>query len=124
MGRVVHFEITADDVPRAKKFYEIFDWDIKDSGMPELGENKYMVAKTGKEGDTGTDGAIMSRSFRADPTIIWIAVDDIDQMAEKVKASGGQVAGKKQTVPGVGDTIYIKDTEGNTVGLIQPLPRQ
>jgi predicted enzyme related to lactoylglutathione lyase len=31
--KIVHFEITADDVQRAKKFYEVFDWKIEDSGM-------------------------------------------------------------------------------------------
>lgn len=119
MGRVIHFEITADDVARAKKFYEIFNWDIKDADMPGLGINKYLIARTGD--GQGTDGAIMTREFRKDPTIIWISVDDIDQMAEKVETAGGKVSGKKQMVPGVGYTIYIKDTEGNTVGLIQPL---
>jgi predicted enzyme related to lactoylglutathione lyase len=123
MGRVVHFEITADDVERAKKFYEIFDWDLTDADMPGLPSMQYLIAKTG-EGDIGTDGAIMSRRFRQEPTIIWISVDNLDDMVEKVKASGGKTAGNKQTVPGVGDTIYVTDTEGNTIGLIQALPQQ
>jgi hypothetical protein len=123
MGRVVHFEITADDVARAQKFYKIFDWDIMDADMPGLPSMQYLIAKTG-EGDPGTDGAIMSRQFRPDPTIIWISVDDLDEMIRKVNAAGGKVVGEKQTVPGIGDTVYIKDTEGNTVGMIQPLPRQ
>jgi predicted enzyme related to lactoylglutathione lyase len=42
---------------------------------------------------------------------------------ERVIAAGGAVLGEKQTVPGVGDTIYATDTEGNTFGIIQPLPR-
>jgi predicted enzyme related to lactoylglutathione lyase len=124
MGRVVHFEITADDVARAKKFYEIFDWDINDAPMPGLGSMKYMIAKTGKEDEMGTDGAIMTREFRKEPTIIWVAVDDLDEMVEKVKQAGGKTAGDKQQVPGIGDTIYVTDTEGNTIGLIQALPRE
>ncbi len=120
MGRVVHFEITADDVARARKFYEIFDWEISDAGMPG---GEYWLAKTG-EGGMGIDGAIMPRAYKPQPTIAWMAVDDLDDMIEKVKAAGGSVNGEKQTVPGVGDTIYITDTEGNTVGLLQPLPRQ
>jgi predicted enzyme related to lactoylglutathione lyase len=43
-------------------------------------------------------------------------------MVDKVKAAGGEIVGERQTVPGVGDTIYAKDTEGNTFGIIQPLP--
>jgi hypothetical protein len=120
MGRVVHFEITADDTARAKKFYEIFDWKINSSGMEGV---EYWMAKTGND-PMGIDGAIMPRSYRSQPTIIWISVDDLDAMIEKVKSSGGKVLGEKQTIPGVGDTIYITDTEGNTVGLMQPLANQ
>ncbi len=119
MGRIVHFEITADDVARAKAFYEIFDWEITDSGMPGA---EYWLAHTGA-GDMGTDGAIMPRSFNPQPAILWVGVDDLDAAIGKVLAAGGSLAGDKQTVPGVGDTVYAKDTEGNTFGMIQPLPR-
>lgn len=121
MGRVIHFEITADDTARARKFYEIFDWQITDAGMPN---GEYWLAKTGKDGDMGIDGAIMPRMYNPQPVIAWISVDDLDAMIEKVTSAGGKVAGERQTIPGVGDTIYIIDTEGNTIGLIQPLPRQ
>jgi hypothetical protein len=120
MGRVVHFEITAEDTARAKKFYEIFDWKIEDAGMPG---GEYWLAKTG-EGEMSTDGAIMPKSYNPQPTIIWISVDNLDAMIEKVKSSGGKTVGEKQTVPGIGDTIYASDTEGNTFGMIQALPRQ
>ena len=36
MGKVVHFEIPADDLSRAKKFYStVFSWKMND--MPEDG---------------------------------------------------------------------------------------
>ncbi len=119
MGRVVHFEITAEDTARARKFYETFGWKIADAGMEGV---DYWLAKTGDE-SMGIDGAIMSREYRKQPVIPWIAVEDLDAMIEKVTQAGGAVSGEKQTVPGIGDTVYINDTEGNTVGLIQPLPR-
>jgi uncharacterized protein len=121
MGRVVHFEITADDTTRAREFYKIFDWQITDANMPGA---DYWLAKTGAEKDMGIDGAIMPRTYNPQPIIAWISVDNLDDMIEKVKAAGGKVAGERQTVPGVGDTIYITDTEGNTIGLLQPLPLQ
>jgi predicted enzyme related to lactoylglutathione lyase len=120
MGRVVHFEITADDTARAREFYEIFDWKISNSNMPGA---EYWLAKTGDD-DTGIDGAIMPRSYKPQPSILWIAVDDIDAMIVKVKESGGKVLGDKQMVPGIGDTIYATDTEGNIFGMIQALPPQ
>jgi len=119
MGRLVHLEITADDVARARRFYEIFGWEITDSGTPGM---EYWLAKTG-EGGMGIDGAIMPRSYNSQPAIHWVGVDDLDAMMEKVVAAGGSIAGEKQTVPGIGDTVYAKDTEGNTFGMIQALPR-
>jgi hypothetical protein len=119
MGRVVHFEITADDVPRARKFYEIFDWDIVDAGMPGA---DYWLANTGT-GSDGIDGAIMPRAYQAQPVIHWIAVEDLDASITKVISAGGKITGQKQTVPGIGDTVYALDTEGNTFGMIEPLPR-
>jgi uncharacterized protein len=119
MGRVVHYEITADDTARARKFYEIFGWDIKDSGMPG---GEYWLTASGPPDETGIGGAIMPRSYQKQPSIIWISVDDIDDMIEKVKANGGEAIGDKQKIPGVGTTIYIKDTEGNIVGMLQPEP--
>jgi len=121
MGRMVHFEITAEDTARAQKFYEIFGWQMTNANMPDI---DYILAKTGDEADMGINGAIMSRTYRSQPTIAWISVDNLDEMIEKVKAAGGKVDGEKHTVPGIGDTIYIIDTEGNTIGLIQALPRQ
>ena len=120
MAKVVHFEITADDVARARRFYEVFGWEIVDSGMPG---GEYWLAHTGDDTEMGTNGAIMPRSFNSQPAIIWIGVDDLDGSIAKVVAAGGTLAGEKQTVPGIGDTIYARDTEGNTFGIIQPLPR-
>jgi predicted enzyme related to lactoylglutathione lyase len=121
MGRVVHFEIAADDVARAKKFYEIFGWSFTDSGM-QGGE--YWLAKTG-EGGMGIDGAIMTRAYNPkQPIRNTIAVDDIDAMIEQVKAAGGQVEGEKGHIEGVGYYINARDTEGNQFGILQPEPRQ
>jgi len=116
MGRVVHFEITVDDLERAKKFYEIFDWDITNANMPGA---DYWLIDTGKE-ELGINGAMMPRTYNPQPTINWISVDDIDEMIDKVKAAGGKTVGEKQSVPNVGYTVYCSDTEGNTFGLLEP----
>ena len=37
MNKVQHFEIPADDMSRAKKFYaEVFDWEFEDYPMPGM----------------------------------------------------------------------------------------
>lgn len=121
MGRVVHFEIAADDVARAKKFYEIFGWEITDAKMPG---GEYWLAKTGDETDMGIDGAIMPREYSPKQAVRnTISVDDLDDMIRKVEAAGGKLDGEKQDIPGVGKYANVRDTEGNQVGLLQPAPR-
>lgn len=116
MARVTHFEITADDVARAKKFYEtMFGWKIDSANMPGV---DYWLAKTG-EGE-GIDGAIMPRAYQSQPIINTVQVDNIDESIAKVKSSGGELVGEKQNIPGVGYFHYVKDTEGNLLGMMQP----
>lgn len=119
MGRVIHFEIAADDVERAKKFYTIFGWKIENSGMPGM---EYWLAKTG---DTvpGIDGAIMPRKYsEKQPIRNTIDVDDIDDMIKKVESAGGKVEGEKAMIPGVGWYVNARDTEGNQFGMMQAVP--
>jgi predicted enzyme related to lactoylglutathione lyase len=123
MGRVVHFEIAADDVKRACEFYKIFGWDITDANMGEGME--YWLAKTGDEKKDGIDGAIMPREYSPNQAIRnTISVDDIEDMVKKVEAAGGKIDGDVQDIPGVGKYVNIRDTEGNQMGLLQALPRQ
>jgi predicted enzyme related to lactoylglutathione lyase len=116
MGNVIHFEITAEDVARANKFYkEALGWEIENANMP--GADYWL---TSAQGD-GIKGAIMPRTYNPQPTIVTIGVDNIDEAIEKVKAAGGTLVNKKARIEGIGDHIYVKDTEGNTIGLLQPL---
>lgn len=117
MGRVVHFEITADDTKRAVKFYqEAFGWQFSDSGMPDI---DYQLAHTG-DGEMGIDGAIMPRGYRQQPVINTVGVEDLEGALAKVEAAGGKREGDIQPIPGVGRFSYVIDTEGNLVGVLQP----
>ncbi len=51
MGRVVHFEIPADDLTRVKRFYStVFEWQVQQMD-PEFG-NYIMVLTTGIDDKT------------------------------------------------------------------------
>ena len=116
MGRIVHFEITADDVQRAVDFYATaFGWKLEESPFAEA----YHRAGTG-DGD-GIDGAIMARKYRAQPAIIWIDVDDVDQALSAVQEAGGAQINAVNTIPGHARVVYVTDSEGNVVGLRQAL---
>ena len=125
MDRVVHFEIPADDVERAKKFYsENFGWTLHQLG-PEVGN--YVLVHTGPTDEQGmpqdrgfVNGGLMRRDPSASSPVLVIAVADTDQTVEKVKKSGGRLVGEILDIPGVGRYARVQDPEGNVIGVIKP----
>ena len=125
MNRVVHFEIPADDLERAKKFYrENFGWTMNQLG-PDMGN--YVLVHTGPSDEQGMpqdkafiNGGLMPRDPTAQGPVLVIAVDDADATVEKVEKSGGRLVGEILDIPGVGRYARVRDTEGNVVGVIKP----
>ena len=59
------------------------------------------------------------------PSIV-IAVKDINESMKKVAAAGGKVLGGQKPgvpddIPGIGLYVSFVDTEGNRVGMLQPV---
>lgn len=57
------------------------------------------------------------------PTVA-ITVENIDKSLEKVAQSGGAVLMPKITIEWMGLYAYVRDTEGNVVGVRQNLPKK
>lgn len=116
MGRVTFFEIHADDVERAVKFYKsVFGWEMtKWEGAPD-----YWLVKTGPNTEMGIDGAITKRMGTM-TTVNTANVSSLDEALSKVEANGGKVVRPKMTVEGVGFLAYCEDSEGNMFGLLEP----
>lgn len=126
MNRVVHFEIPADDMERAKKFYgQNFGWKLNQLG-PEMGN--YVLIHTGPTDDKGMpqdkafiNGGLMPRDPSAKSPVLVIAVDDADATVENVRKSGGKLVGEILDIPNVGRYARVQDTEGNVIGVIKPI---
>ena len=126
MNRVVHFEIPADNVERAKKFYsDNFGWKLNQLG-PEVGN--YVLAQTGPTDDQGMpqdkafiNGGLMKRDPSAGSPVLVIAVEDADAAVERVKKSGGRLVGEIMDIPNVGRYARVQDPEGNVIGVIKPM---
>lgn len=114
---VMHFEIPADDVARAKAFYEkTFGWTIKLFPMPAGPE--YYGITTKKKGEPGIDGGLMKRNMPGQPFTNYITVKSIDAMNPLVQANGGVVVLPKQEIgKGMGWISAFKDPENNIIGL-------
>lgn len=116
-GRVMWFELPADDPKRAIAFYEkAFGWTI----VKWDGPFDYWQITTGPEDEPGINGAITPRMTREQGTTDTIAVKSLDDSLEQITAAGGTITQPKRAVPGIGYIAYCTDTEGNLFGVIQP----
>lgn len=121
MDGVVHFEIPADDMRRAQKFYsESFGWNV--NYVPEM--NYAIVSTTESNEQTGMpknlgaiNGGMLKRQEPVKNPVITISVESIDEAHEKIEAAGGKVIRGKEPVGDMGFASYFEDSEGNVVGL-------
>jgi predicted enzyme related to lactoylglutathione lyase len=113
-NNVVHFAIHADDVERARRFYEaVFGWRFEAWGPPGF----YNV-ETGDDGRPGIHGALHQRAERLSGDGVrgftcTVAVDDLAATQDRVIANGGAVQHPAMVIPTVGTHIGFLDTEGN-----------
>lgn len=123
MDSVVHFEIPADDLARAKKFYStVFGWKTEDvPGMEyAMARTTEVDAKTRMPSKPGSiNGGMMKRMGKVKAPIVTINVDNIDKAMEKVTKAGGKIIMEKQKVMDMGWNGYVQDTEGNVIGVWQ-----
>ena len=121
-SRVVHFEVPYDDAERARRFYaDVFGWQIHP--IPEL---SYDIVSTGPVSDQGMPtepgfigGGMTQRGAAVPQPGITIAVADLDETLDQVRANGGSAVGEKVPVADMGTAAYFLDSEGNLMGLWQ-----
>jgi uncharacterized protein len=119
---VVHFEIPADQPERAQGFYrEAFGWTVH--SIPGMGYTLFQTAPTDPQVQErgAINGGMMRRQHPVLGIVITVQVEDVEATLRAVERAGGKVLRGKAEVPGVGWAAYVQDTEGNTVGLVQPL---
>jgi predicted enzyme related to lactoylglutathione lyase len=124
MGRVIHFEIHADDLDRAESFYTgLFGWTVQRwEGAPV----DYRLLTTGPDGEPGIDGALTTRHDPAPDTsagphafVCTIQVESIGDTETAVAEAGGRQVTDRVEVPNVGLLSYFTDTEGNVFGALE-----
>src|SRR3989344_400434 len=116
MDKVVHFEIPAKDVERAKKFYSsIFGW--KMNSIPSMNYTTITTGPTTEEmmpSESGfiNGGLLKQKSPILSPVII-INVEDIETSRNKILKSGGKILKEPAKVGNMGIVAYFQDCEGN-----------
>ena len=111
-----HFSINADDVQRAKGFYQaVFGWTFEPWGPPDF----YLIANAGVGGalqgrreikperqDAGISKSPWRWRISTPPSSPW-------------KAAGGKIVMQPYHIETVGTLIWFEDTEGNLVGAMK-----
>jgi predicted enzyme related to lactoylglutathione lyase len=109
-------DVSVDDVPKAIAFYQaLFGWDIE-LGGPEVGG--YSIAHSGGR----IVAAISPKMAGPDAPTVWttyLATDDTDATAAKVKGAGGQVLAGPMDVMEEGRMAVAMDPAGAVFGLWQ-----
>ena len=114
-NNIAHFDIAADDVERARRFYQkVFGWRFEAWGPPDF----YMIY-TGPAGDGGIHGSL---SKRQQPVTgggrvgfeCSVSVDDLAPIKAAIIANGSKILLDDHEIVGVGTLIHFEDTEGNT----------
>ncbi len=127
MPNIGYFEIPADNVSRAKKFYtSLFGWTIGPTQMPASvpPEAEYQDVKCGEPMEnTLAMGGMYRRQMPMIPFVAYVMVEDFQKVKAKVEKLGGKIV-QEMEVEGVGPTAIIQDTEGNTIGFWQPMMKQ
>jgi uncharacterized protein len=110
-GRIVHFELPADDTAQAVTFWgSLFGWQFE--AFPSPGE--YHMARTGESSGTAISNLEPGkRGARA-----YFDVDDVRESAAHVRELGGE-ADEPVPVPGMGWFSTCRDPHGNEFGLWQ-----
>jgi len=126
MNPVVHFEMPVEDNTRVKKFYEsVFGWKMTQLG-PDMKD--YLLATTSpvdKNNMHINKGAINGGFFKKGDygtiTHVVISVDNLKEHMDIVNKAGGETVGEVMDISGIGKFVMFKDTEGNQVGMLQPV---
>lgn len=119
-NHVRHFAVQADQVERARAFYQaVFGWRFVAWGPPDF----YLI-QTGPEGDRGLQGALQQRRQTLDGAGMrgfecTIGVDDLEAILAAIQAHGGTALSQPFAIEGVGRLAFFEDTEGNRVGVMQ-----
>ena len=119
-NNIGHFAIEADDLKRARKFYEqVFGWQFTPWGPPD-----FLQIRAGKFGDPGILGALQKRREPLTGTgnrgfECTISVASIEKTRTEILQHGGRIAMEPFVIEGVGTLLFFLDTEGNRVGAMQ-----
>ncbi len=109
MAKMEHFEIPVDDITRAQAFYtEVLGYQYEPWG-DEMGILRQPESE-------GVNGDLHLRGATPHPTVVF-TVDRIEDTLAVALANGGEQVGAIEPMGETARYVYVKDSEGNIIGL-------
>jgi len=132
-GEVVHFEVPAKNLKRAKAFYsKIFGWKTNDTKMPNGGTYTSLittemeaygpfevVANMRPKHPGAINGGMMKLGKPYSGPVVTIEVDDVAAALKSIEKNGGKTVVKRTQMGEYGAYGYFRDPEGNLMGLFE-----
>ncbi|MBV8207983.1 MAG: VOC family protein [Acidobacteria bacterium] len=116
-NQICHFEIGVKDTRKAAEFYsQLFDWNMepRPGASASEGSPPAIMMRTG--GDVGGHLNALGHEPH-NYTIFYILVDDVAAAISRAESLGGSRLVGPLPVPGSGTFAWIKDPEGNVIGV-------
>jgi predicted enzyme related to lactoylglutathione lyase len=112
---VVHFEIGFKDIEKAKKFYgPLLGWEFNAYGPAA------MISNIGQGGGPGMGIGGHLNCLGEPPhnyCVVYALVEDLAASIKQAEKLGGSCMIPPTEVPGMGHFAWLKDPEGNLLGL-------
>lgn len=117
VGTFIWHENNSTDAEKAKSFYtELLGWDTE--AWP--GEQEYTIIKVG---DKGHGGIAAAQGGAPSHWMGNVLVEDVDEVARRAEAAGGEVLYGPEDIPEVGRFALISDPQGAVVSAFAPRPQ-
>jgi predicted enzyme related to lactoylglutathione lyase len=120
-GEICWRELSTQNVDSAKEFYqELLGWHLEQSKVSQMKYDEIHVGERAIGGMMQID-AQWGEGWENIPVhwMTYIAVDNCDQIVEKIKENGGGVCVPPFDAPGVGRMSVVNDPGGATFSVIQ-----
>jgi len=118
----IYFEIPVTDMKRAMAFYEsvfAFDFELEAFHGSQMALLPFDISGSGISGALA-QGEIYKPSLQG--TLIYLRSENIDKTLERAQLAGAKVLFPKTKAGEYAYVAEIEDSEGNRIGLMEPLP--
>ena len=114
---ICHFEIGVRDNKKAAEFYsKLFEWKMESPAGPAIAAGSPQVTMIRTGGDVGGHLNTLGHEPH-NYTIFYVMVEDVAASIAKAESLGGTKIVGPLPVPGSGVFAWIRDPEGNVIGI-------